>query len=124
IMTLRADHGALFVPASSGVTITQLSGGIQLEGELTALNQALAQFEYTAYTDYFGTDTITGFVDDQGNTGASSETDTKTIPVIIQAKPDIPTISFTTPQTAVIQSSVGVLIPLLGIMAAVANPVS
>ncbi|HIF9385501.1 TPA: retention module-containing protein [Photobacterium damselae] len=124
IMTLRADHGALFVPASSGVTITQLSGGIQLEGELTALNQALAQVEYTADTDYFGTDTITVFVDDQGNTGASSETDTKTIPVIIQAKPDIPTISFTTPQTAVIQSSVGVLIPLLGIMAAVANPVS
>ncbi|TMX46027.1 hypothetical protein DA099_15845 [Photobacterium damselae] len=123
IMTLRADHGALFVPASSGVTITQLSGGIQLEGELTALNQALAQVEYTADTDYFGTDTITVFVDDQGNTGASSETDTKTIPVIIQAKPDIPTISFTTPQTAVIQSSVGVLIPLLGIMAAVANPV-
>ncbi|WP_154140251.1 retention module-containing protein [Photobacterium damselae] len=124
IMTLRADHGVLFVPASSGVTITQLSGGIQLEGELTALNQALAQVEYTADTDYFGTDTITVFVDDQGNTGASSETDTKTIPVIIQAKPDIPTISFTTPQTAVIQSSVGVLIPLLGIMAAVANPVS
>lgn len=124
IMTLRADHGALFVPASSGVTITQLSGGIQLEGELTALNQALAQVEYTADTDYFGSDTITVFVDDQGNTGASSETDTKTIPVIIQAKPDIPTISFTTPQTAVIQSSVGVLIPLLGIMAAVANPVS
>ncbi|PSU16843.1 retention module-containing protein [Photobacterium damselae] len=124
IMTLRADHGALFVPASSGVTITQLSGGIQLEGELTALNQALAQVEYTADTDYFGSDTITVFVDDQGNTGASSETDTKTIPVTIQAKPDIPTISFTTPQTAVIQSSVGVLIPLLGIMAAVANPVS
>ncbi|NVP02636.1 type I secretion C-terminal target domain-containing protein, partial [Photobacterium damselae subsp. damselae] len=124
IMTLRADHGTLFVPASNGVTITQLSGGIQLEGELTALNQALAQVEYTADTDYFGTDTITVFVDDQGNTGASSETDTKTIPVTIQAKPDIPTISFTTPQTAVIQSSVGVLIPLLGIMAAVANPVS
>jgi large repetitive protein len=123
IVTVSAPNGGLALAPDPGNVSASVDtdGTLTMTGTLTNINSALTALTYTANPDYFGVDIISINVSDQGNTGPTIETDTKDIAVTVLPRPDIPTIVFTAPQTAAIQGSVGALLPLLGIMAAVTN---
>ncbi|MDD1793095.1 retention module-containing protein [Enterovibrio sp. ZSDZ42] len=126
---LSAENGtinlSLSSPIPSGVTITGAgSGSMTLKGDITAINQVLAtHITYTGDTNFSGQDNITVTVNDNGNTGSGGAlTDTESITVNVQPKPDIPTLILNTAQTASVAGSLSTIIPLLGLAAALTDP--
>jgi len=70
VVGLTVDLGKLAVAATTGVTITETSNGlIALEGELAAVNAALATVTYFPMTDFLGTATVTIVAEDRGENG-------------------------------------------------------
>jgi hypothetical protein len=80
-VTLDVDHGALTLPATTGLSFTTGDGSgdatMVFSGAQSALNAALAGIVYTPTTGYSGADTLTVTSDD----GPLSDTDTVAIAV-------------------------------------------
>ncbi|MDO6543035.1 retention module-containing protein [Photobacterium sanguinicancri] len=126
-VALNVNNGLLTLLDTTDIIVTgQGTGALQITGQIDAINTALAVgLSYQGNPDFHGNDTLTVFTNDNGNTGTSGPlTDTKTVDITVQPKPDIPTLTLNRPQTATITAATATLIPLLGLMAAVANPVS
>ncbi|WP_325892581.1 retention module-containing protein [Grimontia sp. NTOU-MAR1] len=126
---LSAIDGVIGLPDSSplpsGVTVSgQGSNNMTLEGPLGAINEALSHgVTYLGDINFSGEDTLTVTVNDNGNTGGGgAKTDTESVSINVLPKPDIPTLTLNTPQTAAVAGSVSSLIPLLGLAAALTDP--
>ena len=103
-VSLSANHGALELGATAGLTFDSGSngtGGFTVSGTVTDLNNALVTLSYQSDPDYNGPETIEAVVNDRGNTGAdpgtsgdgSSEEATTSVAVNVEAVPDDPTIT-------------------------------
>jgi len=104
VVTLSATHGSLTLSTTAGLTHTTgdgtLDANMQFSGTLTAINTALSGLVYTPDANYFGADTITLVVNDQGNVGSGgSLSDTDTIAVTITSVNDAPVNSMPAAQT-------------------------
>ncbi|WP_281544452.1 retention module-containing protein [Grimontia sp. SpTr1] len=126
---LSAIDGVIGLPDSpplpSGVTVSgQGTNNMTLEGPLDAINDALGNgVTYTGDTNFSGEDTLTVTVNDNGNSGdGGAKTDTDSVSINVLPKPDIPTLTLNTPQTAAVAGSVASVIPLLGLAAALTDP--
>jgi|GEM_PF-2366201 len=109
-LTLTAQNGTLAVGSTTGLAVVGGSNGassLTVSGTESDLNSALATLDYQGDTDYFGTDTVTATISDEGNTGTdpgltgddSSEVATATVSLDVQPVPDAPTISAIPDQT-------------------------
>ncbi|MEZ8741525.1 retention module-containing protein [Photobacterium swingsii] len=124
-VALNVNNGLLTLLDTTDIIVTgQGTGSLQITGQIDAINTALAVgLSYQGNPDFHGNDTLTVFTNDNGNTGIPGPlTDTKTVDITVQPKPDIPTLTLNRPQTATITAATATLIPQLGLMAAVANP--
>ncbi|MDO6498489.1 retention module-containing protein [Photobacterium sanguinicancri] len=125
-VALNVNNGLLTLLDTTDIIVTgQGTGALQITGQIDAINSALAVgLSYQGNPDFHGNDTLTVLTNDNGNTGTPGPlTDTKTVDITVQPKPDIPTLTLNRTQTATITAATATLIPLLGLMAAVANPV-
>ncbi|USH03897.1 retention module-containing protein [Grimontia kaedaensis] len=112
-------------PLPSGVTVSgQGTNNMTLEGPLDAINEALSNgVTYLGDTNFSGEDTLTVTVNDNGNTGdGGAKTDVESVNINVLPKPDIPTLTLNTPQTAAVAGSVSSVIPLLGLAATLTDP--
>ncbi|MDS0260263.1 tandem-95 repeat protein [Haloarcula sp. S1CR25-12] len=102
-LTLTAQHGTLTVGSTTGLAVVSGSNGassLTVSGPKSDVNAALGTLSYRSDTDYFGTDTVTATVSDEGNTGTdpgltgdgNSETDSATVSLDVQPVADAPTI--------------------------------
>jgi len=95
-VNLTAVNGALTLGTTGGLTFTDTttngSGTIALTGTIDSVRAALATLSYQGNANYFGADTITIRVDDQGAVGASGALSIqKTIAVGVIPVNDVPT---------------------------------
>ncbi|SKA55084.1 hypothetical protein [Enterovibrio nigricans] len=125
---LSVKDGAVALPLGSpttGITVTGAgSETMTLEGTLDAINGLLtAGVTYTGDTNFSGSDLLTVTVNDNGNTGSGgAKTDTESVAINVAPKPDIPTLTLSTAQTAAVGGSISAVIPLLGLAAALTDP--
>ncbi len=91
-VTLSVLHGTVTANGQTGSTVT-------LTGTLSQINGWLGAMTYKGNTDYNGADTLTIASDDQGNTGAGTGTDTKTVAITVNPVNDTPTITVPGTQT-------------------------
>ncbi|CZF79088.1 Poly(beta-D-mannuronate) C5 epimerase 1 [Grimontia celer] len=126
---LSAIDGVIGLPDSpplpAGVTVSgQGTNNMTFEGPLDAINEALSNgVTYTGDINFSGEDTLTVTVNDNGNTGdGGTKTDTDSVSINVLPKPDVPTLTLNTPQTAAVAGSISSLIPLLGLAAALTDP--
>jgi len=87
-VNLSVNHGTLSAPNGSGS-----GGNLTLSGTLANVNSSLASLAYTPNLEFSGGDTLTITVDDKGNTGGGSLTDTKSVAITINAVNDAPAIT-------------------------------
>ncbi|OAN13702.1 hypothetical protein A3K86_14105 [Photobacterium jeanii] len=124
-VVLSVTQGTLNLLDATGISVSgQNSNQLTLVGQIDAINTALAAgIRYQGVQDFHGSDILTVFTNDNGNTGTPGPlTDTKTVDISVLPRPDVPTLGLTRPQTANITAASATLIPLLGLVAAVANP--
>lgn len=91
--TLAVTNGKLTIPASAGVTITgNDTGSVQLTGIISAINTALdgGGVTYQPTADFSGSDSLIVTVNDQGNTGGTALSDSKTVAITVSALNDAP----------------------------------
>ena len=97
--TLGVNDGILTLSTTAGLAFTSGANGtasMAFTGTLAAVNTAIAGLVYTPDTGFFGSDTLTYTLEDQGNTGigkAQSDTDAVTINVVNVA-PAVGNVSF------------------------------
>ena len=87
-LTLGAAHGTLTLSGATGLTFTSgvnASGAMTVTGTLADLDAALAGLVYTPTTGYYGTDSVSVAVNDQGNTGGVAKTAAASVPVTVYA---------------------------------------
>lgn len=87
-VTLSVNDGDLTLVTTTGLSFTGGANGsstITFQGTLTDLNNALGSVTYQPDSAYAGTDTLTLFVDDLGNTGGPSLTDFDTASIVVTA---------------------------------------
>ncbi|WP_146143633.1 retention module-containing protein [Photobacterium phosphoreum] len=124
-VTLSVNHGALSItlPMNSGVEVANDgSGNVILKGSMTDINVVLdSGISYTAAEHFSGSDELTITTNDGGNTGSGgSLSSTNKVNITVAPKVDMPSLSLHAEhiQTAAIQSSLGTMIPLIGLIAA------
>jgi uncharacterized repeat protein (TIGR01451 family) len=88
-MTLAVAHGTLAVASTSGLTVGgDNTGNVTIDGSITGINAALNGLVYTPATGYFGNDSLSLSVNDQGNTGAGgSKMDSAAVGIAINPFP-------------------------------------
>ncbi|QZZ21477.1 tandem-95 repeat protein [Leptothermofonsia sichuanensis E412] len=95
--TLSALNGTLSLASIAGVSFINGANGassLTIEGTINSIRGVLSNLTYQGNPDYFGTDTITITINDQGATGAPGpQSITRTIPVTVRSVNDAP--SFT-----------------------------
>jgi hypothetical protein len=72
-ITLGADHGDITLATTSGLTFedgANGSGAMVFEGTLAQVAAAMTGLTYAPDANYFGPDTLTARIDDNGNTGS------------------------------------------------------
>ncbi len=95
-VTLSVGNGVLSLVTTTGLSFTggaNDSASMTVRGSLTNLNGALGTLMYEPDPNYSGTDTLTLFVDDLGNTGGGSLTDSDTASIVVTAVNDPPVIT-------------------------------
>ncbi|WP_256383924.1 retention module-containing protein [Photobacterium toruni] len=124
-VTLAVNHGSLSItlPTNSGVEVTgDDSGNVILKGSMADINAVLdSGVSYTAAENYSGSDELTITTNDGGNTGSGDNlSTTNKVNITVTPKADIPSLSLSSDhtQTAAIQSSLGTMVPLIGLIAA------
>ncbi|MCD9546565.1 hcalcium-binding protein, partial [Photobacterium carnosum] len=124
-VTLSVNHGSLSItlPINSGVEVTDDgSGNVVLKGSMADINTVLdSGVSYTATENFSGSDELTITTTDGGNTGTgSSLSTTNKVNITVTPKADAPSLSLSTDhlQTAAIQSSLGTMLPLIGLIVA------
>ncbi|MGF1726902.1 retention module-containing protein [Photobacterium nomapromontoriensis] len=129
-VTLSAANGTLTVSDPGGgtgagsVTITgNGSGTVTLAGGLADINTLFAAgVTYQGDPNFSGEDTITVTADDNGNVGAGGPLQaTTTINITVIPTADLPTLELSIPQLTNTRAALGVLVPLIGLVAAVAD---
>jgi hypothetical protein len=95
LVRLTVQHGTLTLSGTSGLSFNIGTGSgdavMEFTGTLANINAALAGMTYTPDPDYFGTDTLQVFVNDQGHTGSGgNQTATKNITINISGVNDAP----------------------------------
>ena len=125
-VTLQVGHGILSVNLPSGsslVVVGQGTNTLVLTGTLDEVNALLNNgVTYEGDNNYSGADELTMTTDDGGN-GDNIDYIVSNIPVTVIPKADTPSLSLDPRfiQTAAIRGSMNTLIPLLGLIAAVAD---
>ncbi|WP_231730716.1 Ig-like domain-containing protein [Photobacterium aquimaris] len=124
-VTLAVNHGSLSItlPTNSGVEVTDDgSGNVVLKGSMADINAVLdSGVSYTAAENFSGIDELTITTNDGGNTGSGgSLSTTNKVNITVTPKADMPSLSLSSDhiQTAAIQSSLGTMLPLIGLIAA------
>ncbi|MBY3790200.1 hcalcium-binding protein, partial [Photobacterium carnosum] len=124
-VTLSVNHGSLSItlPINSGVEVTDDgSGNVVLKGSMADINTVLdSGVSYTATENFSGSDELTITTTDDGNTGTGgSLSTTNKVNITVTPKADAPSLSLSTDhlQTATIQSSLGTMLPLIGLIVA------
>ncbi|KJG19418.1 hypothetical protein UB37_18350, partial [Photobacterium iliopiscarium] len=124
-VTLSVNHGSLSItlPINSGVEVTDDgSGNVVLKGSMADINTVLdSGVSYTATENFSGSDELTITTTDGGNTGiGGSLSTTNKVNITVTPKADAPSLSLSTDylQTAAIQSSLGTMLPLIGLIVA------
>ncbi|WP_233426527.1 T1SS-143 repeat domain-containing protein [Photobacterium carnosum] len=124
-VTLSVNHGSLSItlPINSGVEVTDDgSGNVVLKGSMADINTVLdSGVSYTATENFSGSDELTITTTDGGNTGTGgSLSTTNKVNITVTPKADAPSLSLSTDhlQTAAIQSSLGTMLPLIGLIVA------
>ncbi|MDA1275554.1 MAG: immunoglobulin domain-containing protein [Verrucomicrobia bacterium] len=103
-ITLSLSNGQLSISGGdAGVTVSgNGSGSMALTGKLSELNAALQSITYRGQTNFFGSVSLSGSVNDQGNTGGGGAlSDTKQVSIQITPVNDLPSISPIADQTTV-----------------------
>lgn len=103
IVGFSVPSGTLLATDGGGVIVTGSgSGGLTLSGALADINAFIAASNLTYKTaqDATASVALTVSVNDNGNTGGSSQTDTKTVTLNVTAVNDAPVNSVPAPQTA------------------------
>ncbi|WP_232313235.1 retention module-containing protein [Enterovibrio coralii] len=111
---------------STGISVTgDGSNKLVLEGDIDAINTLLAagiEYNYTS-EDASGTDSLTMTTRDRGNTGSGGQKfDKDTVSIVVLPKADTPELN-AAPQLASMRAATGALVPLLGLMATLVEPV-
>ncbi len=91
-VTASVSHGTLHAPNGTVVVGGADTGTLSITGLIAAVNASLAGLTYTPAEDYFGADTLQVLVDDMGNTGGGSLTDSGSVPITVNPVNDAPTI--------------------------------
>ena len=97
-VTLSAAHGVLTVGGAANGLIFAVGDGsgdatMTFTGTAAAINAALAQsFSYAANPDFNGSDAISIFVTDNGQSGGPAQTDSDSIVVTVTAVNDAPVV--------------------------------
>ncbi|PKH07185.1 hcalcium-binding protein [Moritella sp. Urea-trap-13] len=127
-VTLSVVNGILSVviPDGSSVTVTgQGTDSVIITGSMDDINALLNNgVTYEGDDNYSGVDELTMTTYDGGNVGSGNEhTATSKVPVTVTPKADAPTLSLDNSfiQTAAIRGSLGTMIPLLGLIAALTD---
>ncbi len=92
-VSLSVNDGDLTLVTATGLSFTGGANGsssITVTGTLTDLNNALDTLTYQPDLNYFGSDTFTLTIDDQGNTGGGDLTDFDTAGITVSAVNDDP----------------------------------
>lgn len=94
-VTLTVGNGTLDVSDNPGVTITgNNSPSVQLDGSQDDINGSVNDITYTPVTNFYGTDTFTYTISDNGYTGGGGEQTTSgTVEINVQGVNDAPVIS-------------------------------
>lgn len=103
IVGFSVPSGTLLATDGGGVIVTGSgTGGLTLSGALADINAFIAASNLTYKTaqDATASVALTVSVNDNGNTGGSSQTDTKTVTLNVTAVNDAPVNSVPAPQTA------------------------
>ncbi|PSV11845.1 hcalcium-binding protein [Photobacterium leiognathi subsp. mandapamensis] len=122
---LSVAHGSLTItlPENSPVKVVQNgAGNVTLEGSMDDINAVLNNgVSYTGDENYSGKDELTITTNDGGNTGSGgNQAATNKVEINVVPKADAPSLSISPEhlQTAAIRSSVGTMLPLIGLIAA------
>ena len=92
-VTLDVNYGVIRLNSTTGLTFVvgaNNSASMTFTGTLANLNAALASLTYRPDADFAGTDTLTLFVDDQGNTGGAAKTASDTATITVSPVNDAP----------------------------------
>ena len=110
-IALTVSNGQLSLSSGGGATVTDStdgSGGVSATGTLAQINDALSGLTYRGETNFFGQDSLSITVNDQGNSGiGDSQSDSKSISIEVTAINDVPTISNIADQTTADSVSTG-----------------
>ncbi|MCG3863749.1 M10 family metallopeptidase C-terminal domain-containing protein, partial [Photobacterium sp. Ph5] len=122
---LNVNHGSLKItfPENSPVKVVQNgAGNVILEGSMDDINAVLnSGVSYTGDENYSGKDELTITTNDGGNTGSGGNQDaTNKVDINVTPKADAPSLTLSQEhlQTAAIRSSLGTMLPLIGLLAA------
>jgi Cadherin-like/Bacterial pre-peptidase C-terminal domain/Bacterial Ig domain/Bacterial cadherin-like domain len=93
-VTLTVTKGGISIPASSGLSVASGANGgktVTFTGKVEDFVTAFANVVYTPDANYFGNDTLTVTVNDQGNIGSGgAKSITKTVALSVTAENDAP----------------------------------
>ncbi len=124
-VNLSVEHGSLLITLPENSTVQVInngSGNVEIKGSLADIDAVLnSGVSYTGAADFSGNDTLTMTTNDGGNTGSGgSQTTTNKVDITVMPKPDAPSLTLSPEhlQTAAIQSSLGTMLPLIGLIAA------
>lgn len=125
-LVVGAGSSLAIIGDSSGITVTgDGTNKLVLEGDLDAINTLLAagvDYNFTG-ENASGSDSLTMTTRDRGNTGAGGQKfDRDTVSIIVLPKSDTPELS-AAPQLASMRAATGALVPLLGLMATLVEPI-
>ncbi|OEE67672.1 hypothetical protein A1OO_18200 [Enterovibrio norvegicus FF-33] len=111
---------------TTGITVSGAgSNTLTLTGDIDAINTLLAggvNYEF-AGDNTSGDDTLTMTTRDRGNFGAGGQKfDRDTVSIVVAPKSDMPALTYAT-QLASMRAAVGAIVPLLGLMATLVDPI-
>ncbi|WP_407330520.1 retention module-containing protein [Enterovibrio sp. 27052020O] len=111
---------------STGISVSgDGTNTLTLTGNIDAINALLAggvNYEF-AGENTSGDDTLTMTTRDRGNFGAGGQKfDRDTVSIVVAPKSDLPELSYAT-QLASMRAAVGAVVPLLGLMASLVDPI-
>jgi hypothetical protein len=88
---LTVQNGTLQVPATTGVTISNITNGRRLTGSIVNINTALGGLTYTPNLNFNGQDQLVVLTNDLGNTGdGGPKTDSDTVAITVSPVNDGP----------------------------------
>jgi len=98
-VTLSVGHGTLNLASISGLTFITGDGVndsiMTFSGSISAVNAALANLSYTAYSNFNGVDQLTVITRDQGNMGVGGEqVATNSVLITVEAVDDAPAVTY------------------------------